>query len=344
MSKKFHFTNFCFTPLPEFNDRNFANNYKWVNDKILIIKNSEKITKIVNKAREKSDFISGYDFLNEIRPSPYFLARFVKDDEISRHNRNCVKEARQAANDLRLFLQALRLTKAIVSSGRICIYYYDKNTYSMRDRTYVYTPKHTTARVGFDELKQANKIYEKILEANNREPNRLLTSILFFEFAQRKFQVLERYTNATAALESIFNTDAFEVTHQVCERVSLFLGEDHAFLKKMIFRNMKKIYGIRSSLAHGQIIPTKQITSNPFLIEALESYFRITISKIMRDDKLFQLFTVKEGKNTEKIREYFVDLLFERPKFRTASGIEAESVLWCGQAPEQNEKRPRRLA
>ena len=311
MSKKFNFINFCFTPLPEFNDRNFTNNYKWVNDKILIVKNSERIKKIINKVIEKSDFISKHDFLNEICPSPYFLARFVKDDEISMHNRDYVKEARQAANDLRLFLQTLRLTKTMANSGRICIYYYDKNIHSMRDRAYVYILKRTTVKVSFDELKQVNKIYEKILEANNRKPNRLLTSILFFEFAQRKFQVLERYTNATAALESIFNIDAFEVTHQVCERVALFLGEDDVYLKKMIYQNMKKIYRIRSSLNHGQIIPTKQITSNPFLIEILESYFRITISKILRDDKLFQLFTVKEGKNTEKIKEYFVDLFFE---------------------------------
>lgn len=306
------FKNFIFTPLPEFDDVLDNDRYKHISSDMLIVKNNEKLKEIINKARKNCEFVSENDFLNYIRPSKYFLLRKIPNSIPATFNN--VDKIEAFAKELRLHLIALRIIKPISSSGRICIYFYNGHTYTMSNQTRIYVSREDrNNKVNFLELKKANNIYKKINKASNTQPNRLLTSILYFELAQKGYLLMERYINTIIALECIFNTTDREVTHQIAERVALFLGKNEEE-RKEIFEKMKVAYRIRSKLVHGQILPTRDFEKHPYLIRDIETFFRRSVLKIINKNKLFNLYTSKRSRKDKEINKYFVNLILSESK------------------------------
>jgi len=100
------------------------------------------------------------------------------------------------------------------------------------------------------------------------------------------------------ALECLFTTDKSEVSHKIAERVALILGTSEES-KKEYFDLVKKAYGYRSTVVHGQHIKGE------------ESDF-IGISKSL-DDILRQLLVAEHeifSKKDSEIETFFTNLLF----------------------------------
>lgn len=101
------------------------------------------------------------------------------------------------------------------------------------------------------------------------------------------------------ALECLFTTDKSEVSCKIAERVALMLGTSDES-KKEYFDLIKKAYGCRSTVVHGQHIKGE------------ESDF-IEISKKL-DGILRQLLVAKHeifSKKDLEIETFFTDLLFK---------------------------------
>lgn len=104
--------------------------------------------------------------------------------------------------------------------------------------------------------------------------------------------------NYCTALECLFTTDNTEVSHKISERVAMLLGKNNG-QKQDYFQLIKKAYGIRSKLTHGQAINL----SDSDLVEVSQSLDKI-MRRILTEHKDFVGFSRKE------LEHYFMDLIF----------------------------------
>lgn len=100
------------------------------------------------------------------------------------------------------------------------------------------------------------------------------------------------------ALECLFTTDKSEVNHKIAERVALMLGTSDKS-KKEFFDLIKKAYGCRSSVVHGQHLKGEERA----LIEISEKLDGILRQLLVAEHEIF-------SKKDEEIEAFFTDLLF----------------------------------
>jgi hypothetical protein len=140
-----------------------------------------------------------------------------------------------------------------------------------------------------------------MLEKNFSRVNR---GLIFVKQAREARNLAYKISNYCSALETIFSTDNVELSHKLSERIAFFLKEDFAVLET--FKLIKKSYGVRSKLTHGDSLDNKQIDTLDYLSIELDNKLRFSINKIIKSDKLIKIF--ESPKNT--IDEYFENLIF----------------------------------
>ncbi len=128
------------------------------------------------------------------------------------------------------------------------------------------------------------------------------------------------YLSLTSTLEALVNSSKNEMTHQICERIAVLCGDSHQE-RLDIYYLVKKLYGTRSTLVHGQAHNMKgEMTWDSLLvspkfsvvpIEDVKALFRITvmvIRAILKDKELISIYESSrdEGKVNKKITNYFV--------------------------------------
>jgi hypothetical protein len=91
-------------------------------------------------------------------------------------------------------------------------------------------------------------------------------------------------------LESLFGaSELLETTHQLAQRIAVFLETDVAQREK-VYRQVKKAYGYRSRVAHGTSASIGEKESLERLAET-EAVVRLTVTAILRDQTLLRRFT-----------------------------------------------------
>lgn len=126
----------------------------------------------------------------------------------------------------------------------------------------------------------------------------------FVNTARTARNIAIKIANYCSALETLFTTDSIELSHKLAERVAFFLdsrGENRA----TVFRSIKKLYGIRSKVVHGDVLQPRQIEELPLLSVQCDNYLRAILKAIFESDELKEVFDSRR----ETVEEYFTELI-----------------------------------
>jgi len=136
--------------------------------------------------------------------------------------------------------------------------------------------------------------------------SRINRGLIFVKQAREARNLAYKVSNYCSAFETLFSTDNAELSHKLSERISFFLKED--FNKLDTFKTIKKAYGIRSKLTHGDTLDIKQIETLGELSYKIDEILRVCFNKILRESPLTKMF--ESPKNV--IDSYFDEIIFSQ--------------------------------
>lgn len=125
-----------------------------------------------------------------------------------------------------------------------------------------------------------------------------LDRALYFVLSARTAILPMRIFFYINALECLFTIDSQGISHKISERVAILLGKNLES-KRDLYRLIKKSYGVRSKLIHGQ-----------YLKEDVESLIEIAVKLDIILRKLLTKHQEVFKKNDREIEEYFTNLIF----------------------------------
>jgi hypothetical protein len=129
----------------------------------------------------------------------------------------------------------------------------------------------------------------------------------------------QAYVSLVTILEALLHEGKNEISHQIAERAALLLSNNGDERVK-IYGNVKKLYGLRSEIAHGVMKPKKgSITWDSNIISATMSNISISQFKEMANlsigvlraaIKNEEIRTVMQAKRAEKVNDFFLRKIF----------------------------------
>ncbi|MFE7064239.1 hypothetical protein ACFVAD_19090 [Sutcliffiella sp. NPDC057660] len=174
---------------------------------------------------------------------------------------------------------------------------------------------HVTSTFSREHILEAVEIYKDITpfefnmlidggrypQANplGKELTRIERSQVFVSIARNQTILPLKIFNYCNALECLFTTDNTEVTHKIAERAAAVLGTS---LEQKIeyFKSIKKAYGIRSRLTHGQAVNVIE--------DELKKHSKF-LDDIMR--QLYRAKPIDFTLNNTQLEEYFLKILLD---------------------------------
>lgn len=106
----------------------------------------------------------------------------------------------------------------------------------------------------------------------------------------------DRLIDQIIAFESLLLGDEHELTYKLALRTAFLLRSRRDF-RTTVFSNMKKAYGYRSKIVHGNNPPTRKTLS--VIVPIIQDYLRQSIQKV--------LILLSQGKSLKNIRENILD-------------------------------------
>lgn len=150
---------------------------------------------------------------------------------------------------------------------------------------------------GFD---YKNPVSDIFLKSKGSER---LDRAFYFTLLARKSPILPmKIVFYISALECLFTIGNQEISHKVSERIAILLG-DNLNSRRHLFNTIKKGYGIRSRLVHGQYIKG----NDDDLVEASKDLDNILRVLYNNYEDIFKM-------NDEEMEDYFWDLIFDNSK------------------------------
>lgn len=137
--------------------------------------------------------------------------------------------------------------------------------------------------------------------------SRLTRFNYFLSAARAAGELAVRISLYMTCMEVLFSTETAELTYRLSQRVAYFLG-DTSEQRKEIFLTMKRAYGIRSRILHGDTLPPKSESNLENVSSEIDSLLRRIFLKILGSKELVDQF---EQPST-KLEEYFLDLIFQK--------------------------------
>ncbi|HBD25775.1 HEPN domain-containing protein [Flavobacterium sp.] len=147
------------------------------------------------------------------------------------------------------------------------------------------------------------------LDHTSAEANRINRAYYYIDLARKSYDIGTKVSLHCSAFECLFSVDNIELSHRLSETVAYFLGENFE-RRKEIYKQMKEIYGLRSTVTHGSGIKKELFKNNEENLNRIgincDSLMRNCIRKIIANENLKKLYFEN---NTENIRVYFIDLV-----------------------------------
>jgi hypothetical protein len=115
-------------------------------------------------------------------------------------------------------------------------------------------------------------------------------------------------------LETLFSTDASELTHKLAERVAWFIGED-TMDRMEVFANVKRVYDVRSKIIHGAV-PKGECEKLVVEAKSADHLLRKIVNKIYGHPECAELFLSgcqSFEEHRQSFEKYFNHLVFDRP-------------------------------
>jgi hypothetical protein len=135
--------------------------------------------------------------------------------------------------------------------------------------------------------------------------NRLQRSFYFASAARDGSDLGMKIVSYCTALEALFSTDSSELTHKVAHRIAVFLGGGPQE-KTALFNFIKKAYGIRSKVVHGDTLGGDAASQIPIVCQELDNLVRKILAKIFNTPTLAEIF----DKPKEDLEKYFLESSF----------------------------------
>jgi len=136
------------------------------------------------------------------------------------------------------------------------------------------------------------------------DQNRIYRAILFLQLVRTKASVIMKITFQIAIYECLFTSGSSEVTHQVSERASLFLGGTSEE-KKINYALLKSAYDIRSNFVHGNKVKGDRDSYLKIAVP-LDELTRKLLNKVITDPTIF----LSSENNTKEFNNHFYNLIF----------------------------------
>lgn len=138
--------------------------------------------------------------------------------------------------------------------------------------------------------------------------HRVPRALLFLQIIRKESNLVIKITFSVALLESLFSSSNQELSHQVSERVAIFLRDEK---KERIeaYKKVKEAYGVRSSYIHGDKVnkhPDALLNLNIIMDDLIRSVFL----KIFKNDDIFMMGATTKDYKT-KFEDYFKELIFQ---------------------------------
>ena len=134
--------------------------------------------------------------------------------------------------------------------------------------------------------------------------DRLSRAFYFLQGARAMGDPTQKIANYCTAFEAIVSTSSTELAHQVSERVAILIGKDSSEASD-IYRSLKKAYGTRSRLVHGDRLRS---SSDQYRTESenCDRYLRRLIQVILTRESVAKALEQKP----EQVNQFFLSLLF----------------------------------
>ena len=170
-----------------------------------------------------------------------------------------------------------------------------------------FTPsKYTIEKDDIKKLEQLFQLYSNIKEQDkeeNKSKNDFLHSaIYYFNKGIIQNDMADGLVDFTAALESLFVDGKEGIATLLALRTAFFLEEDRQKCKKEIFKDIKKAYGFRSNIVHGDYHKIKYELELKEYTKKTERYTRQAIIK--------WIDMIEKGKKRQDIYDSIEDNLF----------------------------------
>lgn len=136
--------------------------------------------------------------------------------------------------------------------------------------------------------------------------SRLSRSMLFLQQARSADDLGQKISNYCSFFEAALSTSNSELSHQLSERVAFFLRDAPAD-RLQLFKEVKKAYGVRSKIVHGDVLAQGLIDSLVSVSLMCDETARQIVRKIVSSDSLTKLFD--EGDNSA-LDSYMINLVF----------------------------------
>ena len=136
--------------------------------------------------------------------------------------------------------------------------------------------------------------------------DRLSRAIRFLQQARGSDDLGLKIANYCSFFEALLSTSSTELSHQLSERVAFFLS-DQPQERLRLFREVKKAYGVRSKIVHGDILSSSTISSLSRVSEQCDKVARALLLKVVYDDDLVDLFN--KG-SSEELDAHMLNLIF----------------------------------
>ncbi len=136
--------------------------------------------------------------------------------------------------------------------------------------------------------------------------SRLFRALYSAEMARASAEIGVKIAYYCIAFEALFSTSKEAIAHQIAERAAILVETDSA-VRLAFYRDLKKVYDIRSTVVHGDVLSTSDLEKLRATATKTDSHLRKTFQVIFASEMLIELFTTKESK---VLGDYFLSRVF----------------------------------
>jgi hypothetical protein len=129
----------------------------------------------------------------------------------------------------------------------------------------------------------------------------------FLQSARSNPDIAVKIVDYCTCFEALFSTSSAELSHQLAERIALFIGESFQE-RRDIFNKIKEAYGIRSRIIHGDLLSPSKIDRLYSISETCDNFLRRILYKIFSDRELSDIFSNPPS----QLDDYFLNLILTK--------------------------------
>lgn len=130
--------------------------------------------------------------------------------------------------------------------------------------------------------------------------SRVRRALYFLESARSFRDMGLKIAMYCSLFETLFSTDASEITHKIAHRIAIFL-EQETEMRSALYKRIKKAYDIRSKVVHGDEVKQDAKTIQSISVEVDEIARRI-FQKLGSSEELFNQFQASKN----ELDDYFL--------------------------------------